>query len=579
MIEIGKSAAGIVKIDINNLVETRLLIQGVSGSGKSHTMRRLIEQSHGKIQQIIIDPDGEFSTLREKYDFIIAGKDGDAPANPKTAKLLARRLLELGVSAICDLYELKYHDRIQFVRYFLESIMNVPRDLWHPVLIFVDEAHIFCPEKGQAESFAAMIDLCSRGRKREYCAIFATQRLSKIHKDACAELLNKMIGKTCLDIDQARAADELGITGKQERRELRNLDRGEFYAYGPSVRISEKPTNGIVLTKIGGVNTSPPKSGLKAIKGLPKPTAKIREALSKLADLPADIDKQERDIKFAEIEISNLKRELMQSRKGNQVAAPCNHEPILKELKSSIQFLKADISAANKTLDIIGKLSDDRLHRLQEDITGAITVYRESPKAIPIVPISTAVVTQRRPANNPKPAFEKAAPGDNSNEISKGQIRILNALASMELLGMESGDKASVAAHSRYRPGSGGYNNLLGSLRSAGMIDYPQPGLVQLTDMGRSIATPTSGIASLSDIHDAWRAIIKSQSQIDILNHLIDIYPGDTDKEALALAIEKSFGSGGYNNNLGKLRTLGAILYPSKGRVKAADILFPKGLR
>lgn len=35
-------------------------------------------------------------------------------------------------------------------------------------------------------------------------------------------------------------------------------------------------------------------------------------------------------------------------------------------------------------------------------------------------------------------------------------------------------------------------------------------------------------------------------------------------------------GSGGYFNNLGRLRTLGAIDYPSRGHVSVAPLLFPK---
>ena len=41
-------------------------------------------------------------------------------------------------------------------------------------------------------------------------------------------------------------------------------------------------------------------------------------------------------------------------------------------------------------------------------------------------------------------------------------------------------------------------------------------------------------------------------------------------------AVGVSRTSGGYFNNLGRLRTLGAIDYPQKGQVRAADILFPK---
>src|SRR4051794_9361799 len=96
------------RIELTTLIDTRLLIQANSGGGKSWCIRRILEQSHGKVQQIVIDLEGEFSTLREKYDYILAGKDGDTPADPKSASLLARRLLELNVSAIIDLYELDH---------------------------------------------------------------------------------------------------------------------------------------------------------------------------------------------------------------------------------------------------------------------------------------------------------------------------------------------------------------------------------------------------------------------------------------------------------------------------------------
>lgn len=92
------------EIDLSKLIDSRLLVQANSGGGKSWLLRRLLEQSHGKVQQIIIDLEGEFSTLREKYDYILAGKGGDVPAQPKTAGLLARKILEMNVSAIIDLY-------------------------------------------------------------------------------------------------------------------------------------------------------------------------------------------------------------------------------------------------------------------------------------------------------------------------------------------------------------------------------------------------------------------------------------------------------------------------------------------
>src|SRR5579872_2937320 len=225
-----------VSINIDRLVETRMLIQANSGAGKSWAIRRLLEISHGRVQHLVIDVEDEFHTLREKFDYVLAGRHGgDCPADVRSAPLLARRLLELNVSAIIGIFELKHHDRIRFVRLFLESLVNAPRELWRPVLLIVDEAHMFCPQSGEAESAGAVIDLMTRGRKRGFCGILATQRLSKLHKDAAAEANNKLIGRSGLDVDMKRAGEELGFTTKEQMLSLRDLEPGEFYAFGPAL--------------------------------------------------------------------------------------------------------------------------------------------------------------------------------------------------------------------------------------------------------------------------------------------------------------------------------------------------------
>ncbi len=295
------------KIDLAKFIDSRLLVQANSGGGKSWLIRRILEQSHGKVQQIVIDLEGEFSTLREKYDYILCGKGGDTPADPRSAGILAKKLLELNVSAIIDLYELNHFDRKRFVRLFLEAMVNAPKELWHSVIVVIDEAHVFCPEKGQSEASEAVIDLATRGRKRGYCAVLATQRLSKLHKDAAAECNNKLIGRTGLDVDMKRAYDELGFNTKEQYLSLRNLEAGEFFAFGPAI------SKEVIKVKIGEVSTTHPSSqNLNSriqTKTIP-PTAKIKAILAKLADLPAEAKKEAQTTAEMKKEIANLKREL-----------------------------------------------------------------------------------------------------------------------------------------------------------------------------------------------------------------------------------------------------------------------------
>lgn len=79
------AASSAVSMSLTNLIDTRLLIQANSGGGKSWVIRRLLEQTHGKIQQIILDIEGDFSTLRERHDYVLAAKGGDIDVNPKVA--------------------------------------------------------------------------------------------------------------------------------------------------------------------------------------------------------------------------------------------------------------------------------------------------------------------------------------------------------------------------------------------------------------------------------------------------------------------------------------------------------------
>jgi DNA helicase HerA-like ATPase len=216
-----------LEIDLPTLVDTRLLIQANSGGGKSWLLRLIAERA--RIQTIVLDNEGEFASLRETVDVLLVGAGGELPANPRHASLLARRLLEYKVSAVIDLYELKLAERRRFVKLFLESLIHLPRELWRPTLVILDEAHIYCPERGagEAESTEAVISLMSQGRKRGFAGIVASQRLSKLHKDAAAEANNVIIGRTWLDADQARAGDALGLS-KSDRLKLRDLGRVSF---------------------------------------------------------------------------------------------------------------------------------------------------------------------------------------------------------------------------------------------------------------------------------------------------------------------------------------------------------------
>src|SRR6266852_187304 len=302
---IGQIIAGEkLELDLPKLVDTRLLIQANSGGGKSWLLRLIAERAG--IQTIVLDNEGEFASLREAVDVLLVGAGGELPANPRHAALLARRLLEYKVSAVVDLYELKLAERRCFVKLFLESLIHLPRDLWRPTLVILDEAHIYCPERGsgEAESTEAVISLMSQGRKRGYAGVIATQRLSKLHKDAAAEANNVIIGRTWLDADQMRAGDALGLS-KADRLKLRDVGQGEFYAFGPAF---SRP--GVVRFRSDRVRTTHPRPGERHLLTAPAPSKAIRGVLSKFADLPHEVDAEIRGLDEARRRIAELERQI-----------------------------------------------------------------------------------------------------------------------------------------------------------------------------------------------------------------------------------------------------------------------------
>ena len=312
---LGKSENKNVEIDLRTLLLTRLLIQANSGGGKSWVLRRLIEQLYGKVQCIVIDIAGEFSSLREKFDFVLAGEGGETPVDVRSAALVATKLLELRANAVCDLYSLKPQDRHVWMKNFLGAVMNAPKKLWHPVVFAIDEAHKFMPEKSEGESAAKeeMLSLCSDGRKYGYCSILATQRLAKLDKSGAAEMLNVLIGPTFLDVDLERAHKALGIIRSEWKTfdaEMKSNEPGNFYALGRAISKTR------ILVKVGEVKTTHPEPGEAQYISAPPPSVKIRSLLPQLADLPKLAEAKAKTEQELRAELSQVKRELLAAQKS-----------------------------------------------------------------------------------------------------------------------------------------------------------------------------------------------------------------------------------------------------------------------
>jgi hypothetical protein len=282
-IDIGTGDRGeSIFFDIEELLATRLLVQGNSGSGKSHLLRRLLEGSAGLVQQVIIDPEGDFVTLADKFGHVVVNA-GEHSENEIVR--LATRIREHRVSVILALDELEIEAQMRCAATFLSALFDAPRDHWYPALVVVDEAQLFAPavagevsDEARRASLGAMTNLMCRGRKRGLAGVIATQRLAKLAKNVAAEASNFMMGRTFLDIDMARAVDLLGMERKQAEV-IRDLPRGHFLALGPA--ISRRP----IPVKIGDVQTQARSGSPKLV---PLPSAPDAGAIQGMLFAPGD---------------------------------------------------------------------------------------------------------------------------------------------------------------------------------------------------------------------------------------------------------------------------------------------------
>jgi hypothetical protein len=220
-------------------------------------------------------------------------------------------------------------------------------------------------------------------------------------------------------------------------------------------------------------------------------------------------------------------------------------------VKQAMKLVDQKLDARNRELVALqkeGRRIAERIQKLTEsdDVQVAVTVRHNEP--------FTVGPTQARP--RPPPVG-----GNGSSSLPPARQKILDQLAWLELHGIYPAPKETLAAVCEVSPTSGGYFNNLGALRSAGLIDYPQPGAVGFTDEGRAAASVPD---DSRPVHERWLAIVPPAQQ-KILEALIAIHPEPITKDELAARVDVSPTSGGYFNNLGRLRTLGAIDYPTKG--------------
>ena len=192
--------------------------------------------------------------------------------------------------------------------------------------------------------------------------------------------------------------------------------------------------------------------------------------------------------------------------------------------------------------------------------------------------LPVAVPHRESPRQNP-PQYAEArrhSPDEyfveNNGDLTGPEKKILVALAQLRSIDKDTPPKEMVAGWAGYSPIGGAFGNPLGALRSKGFVQYPSPGVVQLTPDGLSKV----GEQPVPDQEEMQTRILQvcSGPERKILAALLDHGAEEISKAELAERSGYSVIGGAFGNPLGALRTKGFLDYPRPGVVKAADWLF-----
>ena len=175
-------------LPINEVLTGRGFVTGKSGSGKSNTASVVAEELLDRgLGLMIIDTDGEYSALKERYELLQVGGDEacDREITAEDAPLIADLALEENVPIILDVSGYMDEEVAEDVIHaVVRELFVAEKQHQKPFLLFVEEAHEFIPERGGGDEVHKMlVRIAKRGRKRGLGVVAMSQRPAAVAKD------------------------------------------------------------------------------------------------------------------------------------------------------------------------------------------------------------------------------------------------------------------------------------------------------------------------------------------------------------------------------------------------------------
>lgn len=432
------------------------------GSGKTYTATKLAEEMLlVGAQVVVIDPVGNWYGLRlgangkpaDGIDIkIIGGRNGDIPIEYTAGKVVAKTIVESGISAILDVSTLTKARQRRFVTDFSLAMLEYRKRDPAAMHIFWEEAYRFMPQKMAKGSLNELIEateeLVTMGRNFGIGGTIIAQRSAQISKTVLTQ------ASILIAMNTTGPADRKVIASWVEHNQvemavlqLSTLKKGEAYVWWPEefglkrIKVSKKQTYDASSTPKFGEKTR--KRKLKAID-MDALSAAMTETIEKV---------RSEDPRFLKRRIAELEHQVatLESRPN-------------KTVEIEVPSIDPDFMAA--AASIAKRLTDTA-----KEIT-SLASDNGSKKKTP----------RRKAASGPSLPRQRVTKttSDEMPAVTGGALRMLRALASLY---PGSLTKRQVATVARMKSSGGTFGTYWGRLNRENMIEE-RGGRWQITSRG-----------------------------------------------------------------------------------------------
>lgn len=580
------------------ILHSHVATLGKTGSGKSSVNRLLVEHLLDQRKRVcVIDPKGDWWGLKSSADGKSAGypvialgdfkepRATDVPINDRSGKHVAELIASGNRPCVIGFRGWMPAQLVRFWIDFASTLFNANEGELYMVLSEVQnlapKGKILDPESGKCLHWTNRI--MSEGRGIGFIFLIESQRPQKVHNDTldCCETLIAMR----VAHPRSREAIKEWMDGngdpakaKEVLATLAQMKRGEGWVWSPE---NEYGPTRVQFPMFSTFDSFAPPQAQKRVTNAGWSTVDLEAVKTKLAAVITEQKANDpRELK-AEIERLKAEKRKLEAANHHVAAVAPSKDQIERATSAAVKTATAPLIRQLEQMKKLAQQTIDNLSRAVAPLNTLANLEDLQDRTKNVLDRTNIVLpapTLKPPADWPKPVNRPAPAVSHTNgdgTISRAEQNMLDQLAELAALGIAQPSKVQLSLMCGYsNPRSGGFSEPIAKILERGLIVYPVPGEVSLTDAGRAAAAHVERPLTTAELHSRLFAKLGS-AETKILKEIMSVYPNAINKDLLASACGYSnVRSGGFSEPIGRLRELGIVDYPQTGQVKAAEWLY-----